>query len=350
MTAVRLAVIGAGRIGARHARMAAAEPACELAAIADPDPAAAALAAELGAAHYASHDELLDAARPDGAIVAVPTGLHAEVGIACAARGVHMLMEKPIADTLDAGRRLVAAAEAAGVRLAVGHHRRFDPAVEGARACIRGGAIGTLLAVSATWAVRKPAAYFDLEWRREPGGGPVLINLIHDIDCLRTICGEIERVYAESGRVGRGYAVEDTAAIVMRLAGGALCTITASDATPSPWSWEAATGENPDVAATGEDCMRFFGAAGALEFPSLALWRYRGDAAGPNDWEIPLEREIRPPAARATLVAQLRQLCRVIAEGEPPVVDGREGLATLAATVAILRSAESGAPVAPEAA
>ena len=349
MAAVRLAVIGAGRIGARHVRLAAAEPACELVAIADPDPAAVALAAEVGAAHYATHEELLDAAQPDAAIVSVPTGLHAEVGAACAGRGVHMLMEKPIADTLNNGRRLVAAAEAAGVRLAVGHHRRFDPAVAGAREIVGGGAIGTLLAVAVTWAVRKPDSYFDLEWRRRPGGGPVLINLIHDIDSLRAICGGIERVYAETGRVGRGFAVEDTAAIVLRFAGGALCTITASDATPSPWGWEAATGENPSAAETGEDCYRFFGSQGVLEVPSLALWRYQGVAAAPDDWEIPLQPETPPSSERAALAAQLRHLCRVVAEGEPPLVDGREGLATLAATVAILDSAERGAPVAPEA-
>ena len=346
---MRLAVIGAGRIGARHARMAAAEPACELVAIADPDPAAAALAAELGAAHYAGHQDLLDAAPPEGAIVAVPTGQHAEVGIACAARGVHMLMEKPVADTVAAGRQLVEAAERAGVRLAVGHHRRFDPAVEGAREIVRAGGIGTLLAVSVTWAVRKPKVYFDLDWRCRPGGGPVLINLIHDIDCVRTICGGIERVYAETGRVGRGLEVEDTAAIVLRLKGGALCTITASDATPSPWSWEAATGDNASVPSTGEDCMRFFGSEGALEFPSLALWRYRGEPAQPDDWLTPLARETKPPAPRAALKAQLRHICRMVGEGEPPVVDGREGLATLAATVAVLRSTERGAPVAPEA-
>jgi predicted dehydrogenase len=347
VAAVRLAVIGAGRIGVRHARLAAAEPACALVAIADPDPAAAALAAEVGAAHYERYGEMLDAVRPDGVIVAVPTGLHAEVGIACAAQGVHLLIEKPIADSLAAGRRLVAAAEAAGVGLAVGHHRRFDPAVRGARDIVRGGGIGTLLAVSVTWAVRKPDAYFDLEWRRLPGGGPVLINLIHDIDSVRTVCGEIERVYAETGRVGRGLAVEDTAAIVMRLAGGALCTVTASDAAPSPWGWETATGDNPSVPATGADYMHLFGSEGALEFPSLARWRHAGGA--PGDWEHALRRETRPPAPRAALAAQLRHLCRMIAEGAPPMVDGREGLATLAATVAVLQSAERGAAVAPEA-
>ena len=347
MAPVRLAVIGAGWIGARHARLAAAEPACELVAIADPDPATAPLAAELGAAHHASYAEMLDAAAPEGAIVAVPTGLHAAVGIACADRGVHMLMEKPVADSLAAGRRLVAAVETSGVRMTVGHHRRFDPAVQSARAIVRGGEIGTLLAVSVTWAVRKPDAYFDLEWRRRAGGGPVLINLIHDIDCLRAICGEIECVYAETGRAGRGFEVEDTAAIVLRLASGALCTVTASDAAPSPWGWEAATGENPSVVATGEDCYRFFGTKGALEFPSLALWRYGDGERG--DWETPLKREVRRPAERAALTAQLKHFCRIIAEGQSPRVDGADALATLAATVAVLRSAETRAPVVPEA-
>ena len=136
---VRIAVIGAGVIGRVHARLVAAEPEARLAAIADPTPEAADLAAELGAAWYADHGELLANERIDGAIVAVPTGLHATVGIACAAAGVHILVEKPIADSVPAGLELVAAAEAAGVRVLVGHHRRYDPAVETARDLVRSG-------------------------------------------------------------------------------------------------------------------------------------------------------------------------------------------------------------------
>ena len=348
MGAARLAVIGAGVIGARHARLVAAEPACELVAIADPDPAVADLATEIGVAYYGDYACMLDAVRPEGAVVAVPTGLHAPIGIACAAKGVHLLMEKPIAETLASGGRLCKAVEHAGVRMAVGHHRRFDPAVEAARNIVRSGEIGRLIAVSVTWAVRKPDDYFEPEWRRKPGGGPVLINLIHDIDSLRYICGDIESVYAEIGRAARGFEVEDAAAILIRFACGALGTVTASDAAPSPWGWEAATGENPDVATSGENCYRFLGTDGSLDFPHLELWRH--DGTGPGSWEHPLRRDSRPLAERAALAAQLRHFCRVVAQGEAPRVDGADGLATLAAAVAVLESGRRCIPVVPPAA
>ena len=262
--------------------------------------------------------------------------------------GVHVLMEKPIAETLASGGRLCEAVEQAGVRMAIGYHRRFDPAVEAARNIVRSGEIGSLLAVSVTWAVRKPEAYFESEWRRKPGGGPVLINLIHDIDSLRYICGEIASVYAETSHAGRGFEVEDTAAILIRFSNGALATVTASDTTPSPWGWEAATGENPSVAASGENCYRFLGTNGSLDFPRLEIWRH--DGTGLGIWERPLRRDARPLSVRSALVAQLRHFCRVVAEDETPRVDGADGLATLAAAVAVLESGRRGIPVVPPAA
>ncbi len=345
MAPARIAIIGAGVIGARHLRLALAEPACRLVAIADPAPEAAALAQEAGVAHYRDFEEMLAREEPEGAIVAVPTALHAPVGIACAKRGVHLLMEKPITETVAAGRALLAAVEAAGVRLAVGHHRRFDPAVEAAREIVGAGEIGRLLAVSATWALRKPDAYYEAAWRRRPGGGPVLINLIHDIDSLRHICGEIESVYAETGREGRGFEVEDTAAILLRFENGALGTVTASDAAPSPWGWETATGDNPMIPATGENCCRFLGTLGSLDFPRLELWRHEGP--GPGSWDQPIAREARPVSERAALERQLRHFCRLVRGEEAPRVSGADGLATLAATVAILESGRRRAPVAP---
>jgi predicted dehydrogenase len=343
---VRLAVIGAGTIGARHVHLAAAEPACRLVAVADPAPAAAALAKAAGVACYADFEEMLDRERPDGAIVAVPTALHAPVGLACVARGVHLLMEKPVAESVAAGRELVDAAARAGVRLAVGHHRRFDPAVEAARQIVGSGEIGRLLAVQATWALRKPDDYFEAAWRRYRGGGPVLINLIHDIDMLRHICGEIERVHAEAESGARGFEVEDTVAVVLRFRGGALGTVTASDAAPSPWGWEPATGDNPEIPEAGVNCYRFLGSAGALAFPRLEIWRHAG--AGPGSWDRPIAATPRPLPARAALARQLSHFCQVVRGQAAPRVDGVDALATLAATVAILDSARRGKPVAPQ--
>jgi predicted dehydrogenase len=346
MAPLRLAVIGAGGIGARHVELVSAEASCRLVALADPASASVDLARKAGVAHYADYEELLERERPEAAIVAVPTALHTPVGVACAQRGVHVLMEKPIAESVAAGRELLAAVERADVRLVVGHLRRFDPAVEAAREIIDSGEIGRLVAVAATWCLRKPEAYYEAAWRREPGGGPVMINLIHDIDSLRAICGEIDKIYAETSSAVRGFPVEDTAAIILRFANGALGTVTVSDSAPSPWGWEQATGENPIIPASQENCYRFMGTEGALDFPSLTLWHHEGSE--PGDWTRPIVSASRSLGERASLVKQLRHFCRVARGEEAPRISGADGLATLAATLAVLESARLGAPVVPE--
>ena len=122
MDPVKIAVLGGGTIGGRHIRIAASEPDCELVAIVDPDPAIRALAAETGVRHFVDLRTMLSRIHPDGVIIAVPTGLHYDIGMACIERGIHMLMEKPITGTVEEGRALINAAEAAGVRIATGHH------------------------------------------------------------------------------------------------------------------------------------------------------------------------------------------------------------------------------------
>lgn len=347
MQPAKIAVLGAGLIGARHVRLAAAEPSVELAAVVDPDPAAARLAAEAGAPHFPDLDAMLAKLRPEGAIVATPTGLHREIGEACAAAGLHMLMEKPIAPAFADGKALVDAAAAAGVQLMVGHHRRFDPAVEKAREIVQGGGIGRLVAVSAIWFVRKPDPYFAPPWRRAPGAGPILTNLIHDIDLLRHVCGEIESVYAETSDRARGFAVEDTAAILLRFRSGALATIALSDAAPSPWGWEQGTNDNPNITATGEDCYFFAGAEASLAFPSLDIWSHADRKT--HGWGDPLDKAATPLRPRQALADQLRHFAHVIRGAEPPRVSGQDGLATLAATEATFAAAAKGRPVRPEA-
>jgi predicted dehydrogenase len=150
----------------------------------------------MGVPWFADYCEMLKQMRPAGAIVATPNELHTPVGVACAELGIHILMENPLAHSLEAGQQIVAAVRSAGVSMTVGHHRRFDPAVAMAKRILADEEIGKLIAVSAVWALRKHDGYFDHQWRRDPGGGPVLINQIHDIDLLRHFCGEIDRVFA----------------------------------------------------------------------------------------------------------------------------------------------------------
>ena len=341
---VRLALFGAGGIGVRHLALAEEEPECAIVAVADPLDAASAAAGRYGARVYRDYRELLAREGLDGAIVATPNDSHAEVGIACVERGLPVLVEKPITDTVASGRALVAAAAEHDVPLAVGHHRRFDPAVGIARDAIRGGRIGRLAAVQCLWALRKHDAYYDAEWRRmRPGGGPALINLIHDVDLLRFLCGDVVRVHTEGGSELRGHEVEDTVAVTLRFESGAVGTMLACDATPSPWSWESGTGENPLVPPTGRNCYRFLGTEGALALPRLELWRH--DDAKSASWLDVIRARILAAGPRAALKDQLRHFCAMVRREHAPRVSGEDGLRTLATTLAIIESMKRGAPV-----
>jgi predicted dehydrogenase len=344
--ATRLGLIGAGLIGARHAQLIMDNPGLALAGIADPSSAARAIARQHGVVHYDDFRDLIALESLEGVIVAAPNQLHGPIGLACIERGLPLLVEKPIADTFEAGAALVAAAEKRGLPFMVGHHRRFHFMVEATHAMLKAGEIGEIVAVSAMWATRKPDSYFKAApWRRAEGGGPVLINLIHDIDCLRHFAGEIEEVHAIASNARRGFDVEDTAVAVVRFASGALGTVTLSDCAPSPWGWEAGSNDNPDIAGTRQNCYRFLGTRGSLDFPNLVLWRQEDERSW--DWSLPLQATEYPQRANVPLAAQLQHFRRVIRGEEPARVSGREGLATLAATLAVNESARLGRPVRP---
>ena len=341
MRRVRIAVIGTGAFGQRHIVYLKREPLAEISAVADPSAAAADYARAEGLRHFVDYRDMLDKVKPEGAIIASPNAMHVPMGLACAERKVHMLVEKPLADTVDAARELSTAAERAGVALLVGHHRRYNPVIEKARELVQSGALGKLTAVAALWLIRKPDDYFEVAWRREQGGGPILINLIHDIDDLRYICGEIESVQATTSNAARGFTVEDTAAMTLRFSNGAIGTVTVSDAVAAPWSWEITSGESATYPQRPENCYLFGGSEASLTVPKLELWRYEGA----KSWSAPLVKETIAVSADDPLTRQLRHFCRVIRGEEAPRITGADATRTLAATLAVKEAARSGRPV-----
>ncbi len=338
---VTIAVVGAGLFGRKHIETMKQEPACRLAAIADPTPEAEAYARELGVPCFRDYGEMLDRLRPQATIIATPNVLHVPVGLACAERGVHMLVEKPIADSVPAAMQLAEAAERAGVALLVGHHRRHNPIIEKAREVVQGGRIGRVTAISAQWMLLKARAYFDAVHRRSPGAGPVLTNAVHDIDDLRFICGEIVSVQAMTSNAVRQYPVEDTAAILLRFANGALGTLTVSDTAVAPWSWELTSGENPFYPRNDENCYLISGTEGALAVPKLELWRY-GEEQG---WGASLSRERLNVDAADPLVRQIRHFCAVVRGEAAPTITGRDAVRTLLAVQAVFEAARTGRTV-----
>lgn len=343
MPQIRLALIGAGVIGRTHLQAARETPEVTMVGVADPNPATQALAQAFDLPWQRDHRALLESLRPDGVIVATPNAWHVPVALDCVAAGVAVLVEKPIADSLEQARRLAAAAEAARVPLLVGHHRRHNPIIRQARTLVRGGVLGRLVAGSVLSLVLKPPGYFTVDWRRMPdGGGPVLINMIHEIDLIRFVCGEITRVQAAASNAVRGFAVEDTAAVILTLDGGAVVTITLSDTAASPWSWDLSAGEGMALFNAGADSHFLAGTEGALALPSLTHWHY----PGAKGWAEPIAQDSRAVPRANPYAVQLRHFAAVIRGEATPLTSGRDGARTLAATLAVREAAARGTAVA----
>jgi predicted dehydrogenase len=338
---VRLAVVGAGSIGRRHIGHVLAEPCSELLAIVDPSADAETLAMRQQTAWYPDIATMMRHDRPDGIIVATPNQIHVANGLDSVAAGLPCLIEKPIADNVADATRLVEAADAAGVPLLVGHHRRHNPLIQAAKKAIDAGRLGRVVAVHGTCWFYKPDDYFDVSWRRQKGAGPVFLNLIHDVDLLRYLCGDVASVQAAESNALRGHAVEDSAVILLRFRSGILGTVTVSDTIVAPWSWELTTGENPAYPHTAETCYSIGGTLGSLTIPHLDLWHNK---AAPS-WMEPIDRERLTVEAEDPLALQVRNLCDVIRGVAQPVVSGREGLETLKVIAAVKQAAATGETV-----
>ncbi|NML47452.1 Gfo/Idh/MocA family oxidoreductase [Ramlibacter sp. G-1-2-2] len=333
-----IGLIGAGAIGRAHLGGAAQAAGVRIVGVADPSPAAAELAREFGLPHFEDQRALRDALQPDGAVIATPNALHVPLALEWIAAGRPVLVEKPVAVTVEEGRQLARAAADAGVPVLVGHHRRHNPVLQKARALVQGGALGRLVCASVMAAFLKPDAYFEQAWRRSNAGGPVLINLIHEIDLLRFVCGEIRSLQALTSNAVRGFEVEDSAATLLRLENDALATIQLSDTAAAPWSWDLASGESPVFARSDTESHFLCGTEASLALPTLRSWRYPGE----RGWFHPLEQSRVAFEPGNPYVEQMRHFGAVIRREEAPLTDAADATRTLEVTLAVRQAARSG--------
>lgn len=342
MSKLPIAVIGAGAIGRTHIDRARTHDAVTPVAIADPTDDGRRYAEEVGLPWFADYREMLTTVKPQGVVVATPNSTHAEIANECLNAGAAVIVEKPIADSLAEARSIVDTAATTGLPALVGHHRRYHPVISTARRLIRDGAIGrpVTATVISTW--RKSDAYYDVAWRREPGGGPVLINLIHDIDLLLHFYGEVEQVQAVSSNGVRGFGVEDTAAAILRFRNGALATCMVSDAVVAPWEYNLGAGEVERFPKLDINALYLSGTEGSIALPRLEVWTYQGPE---KHWEAPISLELTPPLAACPYSEQLRHFAAVLDGKEEPVCSALDGLRTLEATIAVLEASHTGAPV-----
>lgn len=342
MTRQKIAVAGAGYIGLAHIDCLRASPTCALSAIVDPSPAAVAVAAKEGVSLFKTLDELFTSTRPDGVILATPNNLHVEQALRCLDASVPMLLEKPIATLLEDGARLVKAVEASNVPVLIGHHRAHSPIMAKAKEVVDSGKLGKLVGVMGSAVFFKPDHYFaDNPWRTQVGAGPILLNMIHEVHNLRALCGDIVSVQAMSSNAIRGFPVEDTVAISLRFANGALGSFLLSDTAACARSWEQTSQENKAYPSyEDEDCYVITGTFGSLSVPTMRLKTY--GKAEDRSWWKPFEMSIAAITREDPLARQIEHFGAVIRGEVKPIVSARDGCENLRITNAIVESSRTG--------
>lgn len=205
--------------------------------------------------------------------------------------------------------------------------------------------LGRIVAIQGSALFYKPDTYFDeAPWRRMAGGGPILINLVHEVDNLRSLCGEITAVQAFASSAARGFPVEDTVAISLRFAGGALGSFLLSDAASSPKSWEQTSLENASYAAySDEDCYVIAGTNGSLAVPSMRLKTYARNED--RSWWKPFQEAVIGIERADPLARQLDHFCAVIRGEVQPLVTAYDGLQNVRVIEAVVAAARTGQTV-----
>ncbi len=321
------AVLGLGMIGRHHARILQGAPFARLVGAVDP------AGDRFGVVHdpalvVPSVDALLARVRPDLAVVAVPTEEHVAAVERLAAAGVHVLVEKPLAATAGEARAIIAAVERAGVRAAVGHVERFNPALLELRRRLPG--LGELFLIATERVGPFPDRVRDV--------GVVKDLATHDLDLVRWIGGApVEAVAAQtSHRMGREH--EDLVVATGRLASGTTFSSQVDWLTPTKARRTRVLGERGMLLADTltADLTLYANAETRIEWP--ASQQLRGVSEG-DATRFALQR-------REPLLVELETFCAYCAgDDDAPVVALEAGLETVATAEAVLESAATGETV-----
>jgi len=339
MEPIRVGLIGCGGISAKHMEgYGMLHDLFQVAAVCDTnDLAARQRAVELGATGiYADHRDLLATAQVDAVDLCLPHHLHAAIALDCFAAGVHVLVEKPIATTLEEADRIVNAARRAGKILMVGHNERYDPQYQEMKRLIDTGLLGDIFCARAdhNQNFRRADDHW-LKTNQQAGGGVVIGSGIHRIDLLRWLVGEIIEVYNIQITQTDRLEGEACALTTFRFANGAIGELASNWAVRRfPWyelMWLCGT----EGTVHNASARNIAGAtSGELYLDS------ERDAATANGYR----RIALPPAASFT--EELRHFGTCIRDGIEPLTSGLEGRQTLAVVLAAYQSAAQRQPVA----
>ncbi|MFO7633173.1 MAG: Gfo/Idh/MocA family oxidoreductase [Caldilinea sp.] len=318
MERLRVAVIGAGGIGAAHLRAYAAWPdLCELVGVADINTGAEqAKAASYGAPLFDDYQAMLEQCRPDAVSVCTPPKLHLPMAVEVARRGIACLCEKPPARTVAETEAIVAAFDQTGAVLQFAFCHRFHEPVRQVQELIVSGKLGKIIQIYNRFGFRFDRAASSWFTDAEMAGGGVLIDtLVHSIDIFRVLVGEITRVDA-SVSTTLPVSVEDSASIQVVSETGVIGSLNCSWTTP-----------------VSEAEIRIWGTEGEaiIDYETTAGARYR--LANESDWTV------LTFDCPDRFVLQAEHFLTCVSNGWKPLANGAEGIAVMRVIEAAYRSA-----------
>ena len=319
---MRVGLVGAGFMGGVHLNAYAGIPEVEVVGVADARVKAAVAGAEIvGARPYASYEELVAAEDVEVVDVCLPTAFHRDLALRAAGEGRHVILEKPIARTMEDAQQILDAFSGSGPRLFVGHVVRFFPEYVGIKQKIDAGDLGNVGVIRTSRRSPFLLGWNDwyADWRMS--GGVLLDLVIHDFDYLRWTLGEVERVYAR-GMLGREYNRLDYVLATLRFESGAIAHV------EGHWGYPGSFNYSIEVA--GSDALL---SVDSTEPASLQL-------IGGAQNEVPDLASGKSPYAK-----ELEHFIHCIATGEEPIVRAQDAREALRIGLAATESVLTGEPV-----
>ena len=339
MKKINISIVGIGLMGLQHIKAISKSKKANLHSIVDISDNAKKLSNKYKIPLYNDVSSLLKSNQLDAVIVATPNQLHEKHTISFLKKKIPVLLEKPISDNIKSAKKIIISSKKNKTPLLIGYHRRHNTIVSKVKTIIASGKLGNIVSANVLCWLYKHKEYFKETWRISRGGGPLGINLVHDIDMICYLLGAIKYVQAFTTNRTRKYKVEDTATVSLIFETGALCTLNISDTIVAPWSYELTAGENPAYPVTNQSAYMIGGTKGSIQFPNLKYWFYKKERSWWN--KIFLKSDINKKDDN-TLVNQIDHFSDVVLKKVKPKVNGNDGLNSLKIFAAITKSAKTG--------
>lgn len=318
MKKLNFGIIGCGRIAHKHAEAIKKNEKANLLCVCDIlEERAAEYKDKYGAeAHFTDYRKMLEYSGLDVVNICTPSGMHAEMGIAAAQAGKHVIVEKPMALSLKDADDLIGACDESGVKLAVCFQNRFNPPVQKLRRALEEGRFGKLTHASAIVRWFRPQDYYDqAPWRgtRAMDGGCLMNQSIHNIDLLQWMMGPVESVFGYTATNLRKIECEDVGVAVLKFKNGALGVI------------EASTTIYPENL---EETLNIFGEKGTVVLGGIAVnkietWKF-ADSTDENG-AIDQHQQDVPNVYGFGHDALVEDFINAVINNSEPYITGREG-------------------------